>query len=366
MRLRVLTPIAVSLCSALLVAGQSATTAPPPQDQRPTFRTEANYVRVDVYPTAGGAPVMDLRAEDFEVLEDGVPQSISAFEHVVVRPVGPQSVRVEPNTIAESRDMARNARARIVILFLDVPHVTMGGSWQVREPLVRLIDRMLGPEDLVGVMTPNMAASDVVLSRKTDVIAGGLRREWPWGERFTLEKDKVDLEYENCYPMMKVEQAAGKSVSDVAREMTERRRERATLDALDELVLYLRDLRDERKAIVTVSEGWLLFRPNQALTNLRTDPNGWQEPIPGVDPVSVGPDGRITTRNARNVTGNDYSLMQCNADRMKLAYLDDSGVLPPDHGRCEPRERDVLYRGSAGAGGVRYADGARRATARAC
>jgi len=322
-RLRFFTSIAVSLCSAALLAAQSGTAAKPPQDQRPTFRTEANYVRVDAYPTADGKPVTDLRAEDFEVLEDGVVQSIRAFEHVVVRPAGPQAARVEPNTIGESRDMARNPRARIVILFLDVPHVTTGGSWQIREPLIRLIDQILGPEDLVGVMTPNMAASDVVLSRKTDVIAGGLRREWPWGERFTLAKDKIDLEYENCYPMMQVEQAAGKSVSDVAREMTARRRERATLDALEELVVYLRDLRDERKAILTVSEGWLLFRPNQALTNLRTDPNGYQEPLPGVDPVSVGPDGRITTRNTKNSTGNDYSLMQCNADRMKLAYLDD-------------------------------------------
>ena len=324
MRLRVLTPIAVSLWSALLVAGQSATTAPPPQDQRPTFRTEANYVRVDVYPTAGGTPVMDLRAEDFEVLEDGVPQSISAFEHVVVRAGGPPSARVEPNTIAESRDMARNARARIVILFLDVPHVTMGGSWQIREPLIRLLDRTLGPDDLVGVMTPSMAPTDVVLSRKTDVIAGGLRREWPWGERFTLEKNKTELEYEACYPPTRAETQVGKTVSDMAREMTDRRRERATLDALDELVLYLRDLRDERKAIVTVSEGWLLFRTNQALTKIRIiDPTtGEQDPIPGVDPISVGPDGRITTRNTKNATGNDYSLMQCAADRMKLAYLD--------------------------------------------
>ena len=324
MRLRALTPIAVVLCSALLVAGQSGTTAPPPQDQRPTFRTEANYVRVDVYPTAGGTPVMDLRAEDFEVFEDGVPQSIRAFEHVVVRPAGPQSTRIEPNTIGESRDMARNARARVVILFLDVPHVTMDGSWKVREPLIRLIDQILGPDDLVGVMTPNMAPTDVVLSRKTDVIAGGLRREWPWGERFTLEKNKTELEYEACYPPTRAETEAGKIVSDMAREMTERRRERATLDALDDLVLYMRDLRDERKAIVTVSEGWLLFRTNQALTKLRTDSaTGVQDPIPGVDPIGVGPDGRITTRSTKNATGNDYSLMQCNADRMKLAYLDD-------------------------------------------
>ena len=220
--------------------------------------------------------------------------------------------------------MARNARARIVILFLDVPHVTMGGSWQIREPLIRLLDRTLGPDDLVGVMTPSMAPTDVVLSRKTDVIAGGLRREWPWGERFTLEKNKTELEYEACYPPTRAETQVGKTVSDMAREMTDRRRERATLDALDELVLYLRDLRDERKAIVTVSEGWLLFRTNQALTKIRIiDPTtGEQDPIPGVDPISVGPDGRITTRNTKNATGNDYSLMQCAADRMKLAYLD--------------------------------------------
>jgi VWFA-related protein len=317
-RLRLFTWIVASVCSTLLVVAQSGTTAPPPQEQRPTFRTEANFVRVDVYPTAGGTPVTDLRAEDFELLEDGVVQSIQAFEHVVVRPAGPQSTRAEPNTIGESRDMARNPRARIVVLFLDVPHVTMDGAWRIREPLIHLVDQILGPDDLVGVMTPRMAPSDVVLARKTDVIAGGLRNEWPWGERFTLQKDKIDLEYENCYPPTKEETNSGKVVSEMAREMTERRRERATLDALDDLVIYLRDLRDERKAILTVSEGWLLFRPNTTLTKIRDA----QDPIPGVDPISVGPDGRITTRNTRNAVGNDYSLMQCNADRMKLAYMD--------------------------------------------
>ena len=45
---------------------------PAPQPPPPTFRTEANYVRVDVYPTnKDGTPVTDLRQEDFEVLESG-------------------------------------------------------------------------------------------------------------------------------------------------------------------------------------------------------------------------------------------------------------------------------------------------------
>ena len=47
---------------------------------RPTFRTEANYVRVDAYTTTkDGVPVDDLRRDEFEVLEDKVPQTIDQF-----------------------------------------------------------------------------------------------------------------------------------------------------------------------------------------------------------------------------------------------------------------------------------------------
>ena len=145
-------------------------------------------------------------------------------------------------------------------------------------------------------MTPRMSAADVVFARKTVVLADGLRNIWPWGTRGTLLEDERDFQYESCYPNM--EQAG------VVAEMKARRSERNTLDAMRELVLYLRDMREERKAIITVSEGWLLFRPNAGLTILRKDPfTGKTEPIPGPDPISVGPDGRITTK-PRNAYGN--------------------------------------------------------------
>ena len=55
--------------SALAVAVVSSQTPAPqtPQTPPPTFRTEANYVRVDVYPTKDDAPVADLTQADFEV-----------------------------------------------------------------------------------------------------------------------------------------------------------------------------------------------------------------------------------------------------------------------------------------------------------
>src|SRR5713101_7177621 len=106
------TLVAVALLTAVVVGQDQA----PPQ---PTFRTEANYVRVDVYPTRNDVPVADLTQADFEVLDNGTPQKIEQFERVVVRAAGPQEARIEPNTIAESRAMAESSRARLFVVFLD-------------------------------------------------------------------------------------------------------------------------------------------------------------------------------------------------------------------------------------------------------
>jgi VWFA-related protein len=301
---------------AILAAQEPGAKPPAPQDQRPpTFRTEANFVRVDVYPMLGSTAITDLRAEDFEVFEDTVRQSVQTFEHVEVRPVGPQSARVEPNSIGESRQMAANPRSRVFVVFLDTKHVSMEGSWQIREPLIRLIDRILGPDDLVGVMTSSMAASDVILARKTQVLEGGLLSIWPWGERFTLQKDERELHYEGCFPTA--------AQREVVAEMIARRRERMALEALHELMLYLRNLRDERKAILTISDGWLLYRENQGLMTLRIiDPTtGTQETMGGPRPIGTGPDGRLTMGNTRNNTSG-VTLNDCWEDRQRLSIMD--------------------------------------------
>src|SRR6478672_10528770 len=90
--------------AALVVAAGAAALTARPQDQPPpTFKAEANYIRVDVYPTLNGAPVTDLRREDFDVYDENALQTIDTFEHVTIRAAGPQEVRREPNTVAESR-----------------------------------------------------------------------------------------------------------------------------------------------------------------------------------------------------------------------------------------------------------------------
>ena len=59
--------IVISICFAGMVAAQQQP-APSQQTDQPTFRTGANYVRVDMYPTRNGQPVEDLRQDEIELL----------------------------------------------------------------------------------------------------------------------------------------------------------------------------------------------------------------------------------------------------------------------------------------------------------
>ena len=304
--------LAVAL-GALAFAGVLAQT-PAPQ-QPPTFRTEANYVRVDAYPTKDDAPVTDLTQSDFEILESGTPQKIEQFERVVIQSAGPQDTRMEPNTVRESLAMAQNSRARLVVLFLDTYHVEVDGSRRIRKPLVDALDRLIGTDDLVAVMTPEMSATDITFARKTTTIDGILTRYWHWGDRDKMNLvDPVDRAYIECYPNVPPN-ADCADQNGIAAEMLDRRHEKLVLDALEDLVGYLRGVREERKAILAISDGWLLFRPNETLARpLKC------EGVPTGPKVSIDPrSGRLTTKDPND--GSPPSR-QCQTDRMRLAQLD--------------------------------------------
>src|SRR5215471_9934931 len=54
---------------------------PPAGNQQPVFRSGINFVRVDVIVSdKSGANIADLKQTDFEITEDGKPQSIESFK----------------------------------------------------------------------------------------------------------------------------------------------------------------------------------------------------------------------------------------------------------------------------------------------
>jgi VWFA-related protein len=282
-------------------------------DGQARFRAEANYVRVDVFPTLNGQTVRDLTQADFELLEDGVPQRIQTFEHVTVRGPGPDAFRREPTSTSDSRELAESGRSRIIVIFLDTYHVDFAGSHRMQRTLVNLLNRVVGPDDLFAVMTPQMSAKDIALARRTETVEGYLSRYWFWGQRDKLyPDDPIEQEYVMCYPDKTPDGArtGTEAFQGVADEMIARRREKQVLDALDDLSKYLRGLRDERKAVITVTGGWVLFRENPNLTR-----NGRTEP----QLAGVTPDGRLTADRQEYNVG--FDRRHCERDRMNLAML---------------------------------------------
>ncbi|MBK5295825.1 MAG: VWA domain-containing protein [Vicinamibacteria bacterium] len=299
--------------------------------QLPRFRAGASLVRVDAYPTLKGRAVTDLTAADFEVLEDGAPQRVESFELVQVRAGGPQETRREPNTVREAQAMAEDARARIFVIYLDTYFTDLAGSHRIQRSLVKLLDRVVGDDDLFAVMTPDMSARDLALARRSTTMEGYLSKYWFWGQRSRLyPEDPVEQRYLECFP----ERSGGRQCSmpgnnnaqvsepenfyaGVANEMIQRRREKRVLDGLEDLARHLGGLRDERKAVITISNGWLLFTPNPSLARMAPC-----ETPPGRGQVGTTPDGRITTDRMRSDYG--YSKYDCDTDRQMLASLNNA------------------------------------------
>src|SRR5438876_11708473 len=74
--------VVVALCTAGGNAQQQQ--PPPPSDAQappPSFRAGINFVRVDVIVSdKNGANIADLKQSDFEVSEDGKPQTVESFK----------------------------------------------------------------------------------------------------------------------------------------------------------------------------------------------------------------------------------------------------------------------------------------------
>ena len=242
-------------------------------------------------------------------------QTIEQFERVLIRAATGQEGRREPNTVEESRLAVQDPRTRVFVLFLDVQHVEGDASRGIAKPLVEALNRLIGPDDYVAAMTSTMSARDITFARRTTTIENVLKREW-WGERDRqILNDPIEQQYAFCYPGIP---APGQSVAPdqgIAQEMILRRREKQTLDALEDLAVFLRGVREERKAVLTITDGWRLYTPNRNLDR----PLGNATPPP-IAPVNIDPrNGRLTTKDTPNSSNN----AGCEADRYALSELDD-------------------------------------------
>ena len=202
------------------------------------------------------------------------------------------------------------------VLFLDTKHVELAASRTIARPLINALNRLIGPDDYVAAMTPGMSARDITFARRRTTIENVLSRDW-WGERdLTNFKDPVEEQYAYCYPGIPPPGGTVASDRGIAQEMILRRREKLTIDALEDLAIFLRGVREERKAVITITDGWRLYTPDRTLA--RPIDNG----PPPIGTVNVDPrNGKLTTKDTPNSTTSTQAV--CESDRYQLSELND-------------------------------------------
>ena len=227
---------------------QETPPAPPEADQQPTFRADINFVRVDVIVSDDdGEPVTDLTAADFEVFEDGEPQTIEQFRLIRVDgnpPPGAPRPRQLRSRIDEEIELSRDD-VRLFVFFFDDYHVRLGNSLSVKEPLIRFVETQLRPNDVVGMMYPLTPVDAISFTRNHASVISAIERFE--GRKFNYE------------PRNRAEEQYSRAPSEVV----ERIRNEVVMGALRGLFTHLGGLREGRKAIIYVSEGLTTILPPQ-------------------------------------------------------------------------------------------------------
>ena len=279
-------------------------------EELPRFRAGTNLVRVDAYVSKDDVAITDLTVDDFEVFEDDKPQTVEAFELVTARAPNPQSERIDPTNVRAMRQDANDA-ARVFTLFFDRLFVSLSGSYHARKPIIETMDRVIGPDDLIGVMTPDMSPGAITYSRRTGSIESFVTKTWHWGERdrasLKTQSPQEEILFE-CYGMY----------PDIYGPLVARLREQQTLDALEGLVVHLEGLRPERKFVMVFTEGWSLFRQDDSLVRAIDGRAPTGDPL-GTDPRTGG------LRRPGSVdpqTGTRAGSEACERLRTMLAYID--------------------------------------------
>ena len=291
--------------TALTVAALSAGDAQTPQ-QRPVFRSGAIFVNVDAYPRKDGKIVDNLIRTDFEIFEDGKPQAVEEFEFVRVAPTTPDEDRRDPRSIEESNREAADPHNRVFVVYLDLYSVTLEGSRFARAPIIEFLSRSIGPRDLFGVMTPDMPASAITFARRTETLEADLRSYWGLGEgnrRTTIVREPAEARLSQC---------TGIRSTNGDGLITAYRRDK-TFRSLEQMVARLGNLRDERKHILYVSEGWRLT----PAAPLGASPSK----SPSIPTIGVGPGGKLVM-GPNGSTSGEHDRAWCNSQALTLFSID--------------------------------------------
>jgi VWFA-related protein len=236
---------------SLLTAAAALLAQEPAQPQQPTFKLRVDYVEVDVVVTdRDGNLVKDLKKEDFQVLEDGKPQTVSAFTQVDIpieradRPLF-SDVPVEPDV--KTNDTPFDGR--VYVMVVDDLHTNFGRTQRVKSAARQFVERRLGANDLMAVIhTSGPTDSNQEFTNSKRLLLAAIDKTH--GRKLTSATVNKTNEYNRTRDMRQT----GDPLNDP--EDAERAfNARNSLITIRNVADWFSSVRGRRKAILFVSEG---------------------------------------------------------------------------------------------------------------
>ncbi len=167
--LRPLRPLRWIVFAMLLVSALTAQNQNPQQGQRQsvfTFKAETELVLVNVVAHDNkGNLVQDLKREDFIILEDGKPQTVSSFdyEHIDSDPMpstaglGQQSVTEQPmpaKPILTAKDAEEAlSNKRVIVLFFDLSSMNPDEIQRAVDAAKKYVQNKMTSADMIAVVS---------------------------------------------------------------------------------------------------------------------------------------------------------------------------------------------------------------------
>lgn len=147
---RVILSVLLSVCLLVPVVGQTQSTS----DKDDVVKITTNLVQIDAVVTKDGKPVRNLTARDFEIYEDGKPQTITSFAYVSNVAGAFPNLKVSPKNETDAPPAAidRDAPRRIIAIVVDDLGISAESMYQVRRQLRDFVAQQLQPNDLVAII----------------------------------------------------------------------------------------------------------------------------------------------------------------------------------------------------------------------
>jgi VWFA-related protein len=232
----------LAVLSSLVLAAQNPPPQSTPAQQRPVFRGGTSQVRVDVTVLdKKGEPVTTLTKTDFEVLEDGQPQSIDTVKLVEADGnarddrAGDMSLDIRSTSHAEAE--AARDDVRVFVVFWDEYHIgQMVPTIRAREALENFVQTAFGPTDLVAVMDQLTPTDAIRFTRDRRALADQVHQLK--GRQGIYVPPRSAVEEAQMY--------RGPGIEFV--------RAQVTASALESTIAYLGSIKEGRKSILFVSQ----------------------------------------------------------------------------------------------------------------